>query len=73
MSYTDRERVSDLRRVVGALESGGRNFDEDTAEAARRLERLSSVTVLELVLRVRDAGVALGLRAAPAPREVNWP
>jgi len=67
MSYTERERMHDLRRVVGALERGGRDFvDDETEQAARRLERLSSLSVLELVVRVQRTDINLGLRPEPA-------
>jgi len=70
--YTDKERVQDLRRVAGALESGRRNFDEDIEQAARRLDRLSSLTLLELVIRVQRSGVTLALRPEPPPRIVHF-
>lgn len=62
MTYTDKEGMRDLRRVIGAIESAGRNIDEDVAQAARRLERLSALSLIELVVRVQRSGLPLGLR-----------
>lgn len=72
MSYSEKERVQDVRRVIGSLESSGRSFDEDVEQAARRLDRLSSLTVLELVVRLQRSGIALGLHPDPPAVEVHF-
>lgn len=57
--YPEKQRLHDVRDVSTAIENGTLGRDPDAQEAARRLGRLSAISILEIVLRVQRCGITL--------------